>query len=228
MAFYLEYAVKGVASGIGLASESIHAHKEKKKQKTANILSTDDEIQDTAEFAAAMETHKEQEIAYQREQEIEYQRDETLLDLDDAQDELIPQPNPGKKTRDLKVIVDTFAAKYPTSMDSYQYETLALPVLLPQRRPNSRSRGFVRAYAPILENNGIDQAMFLDFLQTFDEAAQASPYLNLINLASFAGLALGPLGILVNIPVMITKMTAQELNGRARFGLFQHSMSGSR
>jgi hypothetical protein len=35
---------------------------------------------------------------------------------------------------------------------------LPLTVVLPQRRPKDRSRGFIRAYAPVLENCGIDQA----------------------------------------------------------------------
>jgi hypothetical protein len=37
-----------------------------------------------------------------------------------------------------------------------------------------------------LMNCGIDQAMFLDFVETFNLASQSSPWLNAINMASIA------------------------------------------
>ena len=44
---------------------------------------------------------------------------------------------------------------------------LKYPVIIPQRRPNDRERGFIRAYAPDLMHCGIDQATFIDFLDGF-------------------------------------------------------------
>lgn len=49
---------------------------------------------------------------------------------------------------------------------------LAAPVLLPQRRPGNRVRGFVRAYSPALHPCGIDQTMWMDFLEVFDVAVK--------------------------------------------------------
>lgn len=37
---------------------------------------------------------------------------------------------------------------------------LTLPAVLPQRRPKKRSRGFIRAYAPELENASIDEECY--------------------------------------------------------------------
>lgn len=54
---------------------------------------------------------------------------------------------------------------------------IPLPVILPQRRPKDRTRGFVRAYAPVLENVGIDQATWLAFLRTFQLPSETSPWL---------------------------------------------------
>lgn len=45
---------------------------------------------------------------------------------------------------------------------------LPCPVIIPQRRPRNKDRGFVRAYAPILGDSGIDQEVFLQFLEYLD------------------------------------------------------------
>ncbi|GAB7353682.1 hypothetical protein MBLNU459_g4088t1 [Dothideomycetes sp. NU459] len=57
------------------------------------------------------------------------------------------------------------------------------PVILPQRRPGSKNRGFVRAYAPDLAACGLDQATFLDFLETLHAEIQASPVLTALCIA---------------------------------------------
>lgn len=45
---------------------------------------------------------------------------------------------------------------------------LELPVIIPQRRPRTRSRGWLRGYAPALGGCQIDQDMFFSFLEGFD------------------------------------------------------------
>lgn len=49
---------------------------------------------------------------------------------------------------------------------------IPLPVIVPQRRPKQKSRGFVRAYAPVLADCGINQDVFLQFLEDFDQASK--------------------------------------------------------
>jgi len=61
---------------------------------------------------------------------------------------------------------------------------LPCPVIIPQRRPNDNKRGFVRAYAPVLEECGIDQATFMDFLKSFHTASQADGYFEVVNSAA--------------------------------------------
>ncbi|KAJ5701296.1 hypothetical protein N7488_008844 [Penicillium malachiteum] len=41
-------------------------------------------------------------------------------------------------------------------------------VIIPQRRPGNKYRGFVRAYAPVLEDFGITRDVFFRFLKDFD------------------------------------------------------------
>lgn len=47
-------------------------------------------------------------------------------------------------------------------------QRLPCPVIIPQRRPRNKDRGFVRAYAPVLDDCGISQDVFLRFLEYLD------------------------------------------------------------
>ena len=68
--------------------------------------------------------------------------------------------------------------------DTRPLKQLLYPLILPQRRPGTKARGFIRAYAPVLESAGIDQNMFLSFLKDFHRAAQASPIFEVIMIAT--------------------------------------------
>ena len=57
-------------------------------------------------------------------------------------------------------------------------QRLPCPVILPQRRPRQKDRGFVRAYAPILAECGIGQDVFLQFLEAWDKASKVRLYLH--------------------------------------------------
>ena len=63
-----------------------------------------------------------------------------------------------------------FVAAHPPKDRTYGAR-LNRPVIIPQRRPHDRHRGFVRAYAPLLGECGImDQTAWIEFLDSFDEA----------------------------------------------------------
>lgn len=64
---------------------------------------------------------------------------------------------------------------------------LPMPVVLPQRRPKMNTRGFVRAYAPVLMECDIDQTMWMDFLNGFHKAIKMSPVFHATNGAIAAG-----------------------------------------
>ncbi|KAK0661822.1 hypothetical protein DIS24_g2408 [Lasiodiplodia hormozganensis] len=87
----------------------------------------------------------------------------------------------------------------PAPSSPPQQPCLPYPVILPQRRPREKTRGFVRAYAPALEQAaGIDQASFLQFLKAFHTASQASPVFNVVLLASAV------VGLVPSVAVMAT------------------------
>ena len=65
---------------------------------------------------------------------------------------------------------------------------LPAPIILPQKRPGDQSRGFIDAYSPCLEANGIDESTFIAFLNRFRTATQSSPFLNVVSVsAAIAG-----------------------------------------
>ncbi|CAD6583566.1 MAG: hypothetical protein ASARMPREDX12_001304 [Alectoria sarmentosa] len=195
----LRYAVSGVAGGIGLASESIHARKERKKAKSFTTEKSNNNPIPPQESSTSTPTSLHEEGA--DEEVIIEQEDEKEWDLDDAQTGLpggassddepseytLGEPSAPKKSKaDSANITEAFLKRYPPPAPTDDAQSLPLPVILPQRRPKDRTRGFIRAYAPELEMRGIDQAMFLDFLQTFEKASEANPWINAINLAGIA------------------------------------------
>lgn len=50
------------------------------------------------------------------------------------------------------------------------------PVIIPQRRPRNKDRGFVRAYAPVLEDCGVSPDAFLKFQQDWLVASKVSVF----------------------------------------------------
>jgi hypothetical protein len=207
--------VSGIAAGIGLASESIHHHKEKKAAKKTGSNS--------GESPPAYE--EQVQAANHPEKQMLEEGDEEQWDLDDAQNELIPQPSvePERKgEHDPKKIIRHFIERHQAP-NYLSEQKLPLPVILPQRRPKDRSRGFIRAYAPDLANCGIDQATFLDFLETFNEASVASPLLNAINLAGFAFMALPPgISQAATLALYLTVQVAKNMQSRARYEFLAH------
>ena len=71
-------------------------------------------------------------------------------------------------------IVTSFISHHPLPASPRKHGQLPCPVILPQRRPQTKSRGFVRAYAPVLEECGIDQAAFLEFLKAMHSSSKVS------------------------------------------------------
>ena len=78
---------------------------------------------------------------------------------------------------------------------------LSSPVIIPQRRPKDRTRGFIRAYAPDLSRCGIDQRTFLQFIDNLNSSVAASGAVQAINLAGAAAGAV-PASVFVGAPVI--------------------------
>jgi hypothetical protein len=255
--------IRGLASGVGLASESIKAHKESKAQERASMSRTTSEASQTSQTSnrsvenyetpsapppsySQVEDSKAGPSQYPNEKKSGGLQDEGEVDakdaslddewnLDDAQDEVyygssekapaydsvFAPSSSGTPPADTEALEDTFIRTHPIPRDLQGNPTpvgrLPLTVVLPQRRPKDRSRGFIRAYAPMLENCGIDQATWLSFLDTFQKSSAANPWLNAINMASFATFALPhPIGIAVGYAIGKITDAAIEVHARHR------------
>lgn len=105
-------------------------------------------------------------------------------------------------------------------------QPLPLPVIIPQRRPRKNARGFVRAYAPVLEDSGIDQETFLSFLKNFHKSSQASPVFTVIQVsAAIAGMVPSAIAMAVTTVVQVGATAGAEIQGRQRTNNFLDKMN---
>ncbi|KAI6870114.1 hypothetical protein KC338_g3177 [Hortaea werneckii] len=103
---------------------------------------------------------------------------------------------------------------------------LPFPVILPQRRPRKKARGFVRAYAPVLGDCGIEQDTFLKFLDNFQKSSQASPVFKVIQVsAGIAGFAPSVIAMAVTTAVQIAAGVGEEIQTRQRTNHFLDRMN---
>lgn len=101
----------------------------------------------------------------------------------------------GEAYERVNFLVDEFMQTHPSPPYCEHAVTgnLPCPVIIPQRRPRDWKRGFMRAYAPVLNNSGISEETFIDFLKTFSAVNKYLPWLNVINFAATS---------LITIPVL--------------------------
>lgn len=160
------------------------------------------------------------------EKEASSSQDEITWDLEEAS---FMQPCSKKQYNlgaqpTVKSLVHIVASRSPPP--PYAISPLSDPVIIPQRRPGTLRRGFVRAYAPVLSQHGIDQATFLSFIKNFDLAAQASPLLNVVYVsASAVGFMPQGWAILASSVVTIAARTAMEAQQRSRGNSYMDQMN---
>lgn len=103
---------------------------------------------------------------------------------------------------------------------------LHCPVVLPQRRPGEKGRGFVRAYAPVLADCGVDQDTFLRFLDNFDKSSKASPIFEVMVIsAQIVGLVPSPIAMGVSLGITIIGKAGQAVQSRSRTNTFLDRMN---
>ncbi|KAL1889510.1 hypothetical protein Sste5346_008888 [Sporothrix stenoceras] len=91
-----------------------------------------------------------------------------------------------QQQQNADAVLSTFIAEHPitASRPTASPPRLQNPVVIPQRRPGNKERGFVKAYAPDLAAHGIDEASFLEFIRATNKAAQASKWLHAVQVAA--------------------------------------------
>lgn len=230
--------IKGVGAGIGAASEAIADHKEKKAAKERGVSPNPAGQYETGESShlgpPAVERRPSSEKKGHHEDDddddsssidsSDLGNDKAEWALDEAAEELNrPPPSYEQATVETPASEEEVARAFMnqhklTPTPSQTFRPLPCPVILPQRRPKDKSRGFVRAYAPLLgECSGIDQKTFIDFINGIDLASKTSPVFDVINLACFAvGFVPNPIAMAVTIAVQVANQTAKEIQSRHR------------
>ncbi|KAF2661995.1 hypothetical protein K491DRAFT_686979 [Lophiostoma macrostomum CBS 122681] len=217
---------KGISTGIGLAGEKYHDHKERK----AAFASQDQSKAGDVEVSV-------RELIDPMEPGAETANDERIWALDEAAgdppsygtfDSEAEAQRPSNERSVSALVQEVVTAK---KADQQYEETpasvrLPFPVIIPQRRPGSKARGWSRAYPPDLEAFGIDQDTFLTFLGNFETAAQASPWLRTVWMAAGAvGFIPSHITMAVSISVQVAAGTAIELQSRYKANAFLDQMN---
>ncbi|KAK1658495.1 hypothetical protein BDP55DRAFT_682763 [Colletotrichum godetiae] len=186
---------QSAAAGIGTVSEALHHRKEKKSGALISVKSsTQSGSVDNTESGPT-------------------QLGEGAAKANAIDHEASGSMSTSQPAEETESLAFAFIKRHPlTVSESYECrQRLALPVLVPQRRPEKRARGFIRAYAPILVNVGIDQDIFLDFIDTFNKSLKPNPWISAVNLAGFAGEALpDPASLLFGFAVEIATEAIME------------------
>lgn len=201
----LSRVVKLVTTPIALASEAVAHHQQKSDTKStppetlernntfvelpqeqANAL-----IQSGQAVPADDEqpTHELVDRDERDDDEADWALDEAASKIDEPGQANPSQPGEADTQPSIEeLVVEIHPSEYTPVQSTEGKATLPFPVVLPQRRPRTKTRGFVRAYAPVLSDFGIDQPSFLDFLNGLHKAAQAYPVFEVIQIsAAIAG-----------------------------------------
>jgi hypothetical protein len=93
---------------------------------------------------------------------------------EDPVDNSIQLPPPYTKYGESANRVLPLTLQRPSSPSITVRGRLPCPVIIPQRRPKDKERGFIRAYAPALLECGIDEATFMNFIDSLNQAAKVS------------------------------------------------------
>ena len=196
--------VKIIVTPIGLVSEAIHARRDKRRPSEA--VEDDASNQKTAVPDSGEQVERKEsayvEVPPEVADELIASGQAEAADTEAPTHELVVDDGMGRDEADWAL--DEAAAEGededPASSNEKENESpkeragngatkksmpkLPFPVILPQRRPGTKTRGFVRAYSPILEESGVSQDAFLGFLKDLHKAAQASPIFDVVMIAT--------------------------------------------
>ncbi|KAI5263420.1 hypothetical protein E4T47_09025 [Aureobasidium subglaciale] len=202
---FIRAGIRSVSGAVGLASETIKLRKTERESPQGKRPATPRSNSAHA-FNNSSSASQEDEAGGDLENE---------WNLDDAQDQIAEVQ---ARTAVDAVPKLTFFAKYCQKTVLLSAGQLTLPVVLPQRRPRDRSRGFIRAYAPMLQDVSIDQTTWLDFLDTLQKSSAADPWLNAINMASIGTMFMPHvIGIAVSYAIQQATNIAIEMQARFRY-----------
>ncbi|KEQ76381.1 hypothetical protein M436DRAFT_15008, partial [Aureobasidium namibiae CBS 147.97] len=208
--------VQGVGGGIGFVSEAYKAHKATKAQKQARDS-----------FHGLEPSSNDIPTTHNGDQETYALAEEAHTDLTTDQ-EPTEAHEPDEPT-DPVTLAESFISRLPSSSPPHSpSRPLPYPIIIPQRRPSDRTRGFLQAYPPILATRSITSSTFLDFLCTFNTSTRATKWIAALNLASLATVMLPTLtSVLVSMAITAATTAAMEVQGRVKTNRFLDKVNAS-
>lgn len=224
-------AIQGIAATIGLASETIYHHKQKRASRQPQrgsiqrSLSDDDCIPRTLAFDISPSLNEAE-----TQQRLPTQVDEVAWMLEEEQDHINTNNEKTVQSDDNLLdspgLAESFLQNHLPGENPAASGHLQLPVVITQRRPKARTRGFIRAYAPILQDVGIDQDTFLDFIDQLNKAVEPSPWITAIDLTSLAGHAFPePIHLLISASALMATQITAEVVSRSKSNAFLDKMN---
>ena len=154
---------------VGLGAEAYAHHKNKSRSPSPN-----------PQTSRGREQHGVSSSSSGQDVSPDYESDEEAWELDDASEDVeraqqgagsgVPKGN-WASPASVDAIANSFLSRHRPGNYSLG-SNLSVPVILPQKRPHTKMRGFVRAYAPVLEDCGIDQTTWMEFLDHFHESTK--------------------------------------------------------
>ncbi|EPS29232.1 hypothetical protein PDE_04181 [Penicillium oxalicum 114-2] len=234
---------KLLGSGLGLASEAVHAARSRSRSRS-DQAPVDASSNTAAPIEEAGRNHiseasrnpsrhghpadavSDDEVDSDAEDRQALGQDEAAWELDEMATQLYPptyeqsQAAAGAESEDVKVrreeeMVRELVRK--AGPPPHPIRRIPCPVILPQRRPRNKGRGFVRAYAPVLADCGISQEVFLEFLEKWDKASEASGWIEIVLVAAtIAGVVPEMITQIVSTAVQVVAGAALELQTRSR------------
>ncbi|KAJ4171531.1 hypothetical protein NW754_013298 [Fusarium falciforme] len=226
--------VRLTAASIGFVSEAIHYRrlkKEAKKKQNASVTRQPDEVPIVAQLneaiweldAVGQEAVREERPQSPKELDVSTEPKEPHEPEESKVRNKLQKPKPEepKEPKEPKDVAKAFLQRHPFECQTETNTKLALPVILPQRRPKDRGRGFVRAYAPVLADVSIDQETFLDLIDSFNKSLEPNPYLYAINLTGLASMAApDPFSMLIGASIDVLSFMTVEAHSRFKSNKF--------
>ncbi|RMJ13312.1 hypothetical protein CDV36_007040 [Fusarium kuroshium] len=226
--------VRLTAASIGFVSEAIHYRRQKKEAKKKQNAPVARQLEEVPIAAQLNEAIWEldavgQEVAQEERPPSPKELDASTepKEPQEAEESRVrnklqkPKPEEPKEPKEPKDVAKAFLQRHPFEHQTDPNTKLTLPVILPQRRPKDRGRGFVRAYAPVLEDVGIDQKTFLDLIDSFNKSLEPNPYLYAINLTGLASMAAPePFSMLIGASIDVLSFMTVEAHSRFKSNKF--------
>ncbi|KAL3472488.1 hypothetical protein BJX99DRAFT_262271 [Aspergillus californicus] len=238
------FVAKILRTGLGFVSEAAHAISDNRSGRNSDNGAADtlshplsEHIPDESREREGTKRTSDVEInpdplAGADQDEVAWQLDDMAEQLRETNDEHPPAPpyleeDPEQEMEEEEKIKQREAlarelvdmAGPPPAKDTLH--RLPYPVIIPQRRPRKKDRGFVRAYAPVLDDCGLSQEVFVRFLEYLDTVNHASAWIELVFIAAQITSSIPfPAAMIVGTIVAVVAGTARELQMRTRANTF--------